>query len=50
VSEGIQQRVNGGALPRQVLLRIDAGSAQVHRMLDRMIAAERDISPVRATA
>ena len=50
VSESIQQRVNGGALPRQVLLRIDAGSAQVHRMLDRMIASENAVSAVRATA
>jgi vanillate O-demethylase monooxygenase subunit len=50
VSEGIQERVNGGVLPRQVLLRIDAGSAQVHRMLDRMIASEHTVSSVRATA
>jgi vanillate O-demethylase monooxygenase subunit len=51
VSEGIQQRVNGGALPRQVLLRIDAGSAQVQRMLDRMIASEStSVNSVRATA
>jgi hypothetical protein len=44
VCEGIQQRVNGGSLPRQVLLRIDAGSAQVRRMLDRMIAAENTVN------
>jgi vanillate O-demethylase monooxygenase subunit len=51
VSEGIQQRVNGGVLPRQVLLRIDAGSAQVQRMLDRMIASEStSVNSVRATA
>ena len=47
VSEGIQQRVNGGSMPRQVLLRIDAGSAQVHRMLDRMIAAENTVNDFR---
>ena len=41
VAEGIQQRVNSGVLPRQVNLRIDAGSTQVRRMLDKMIAAER---------
>jgi vanillate O-demethylase monooxygenase subunit len=50
VCEGIQHRVSGGSLPRQVLLRIDAGSAQVHRMLDRMIAAENTVSGVLATA
>jgi hypothetical protein len=42
--------VNGGTLPRQVLLRIDAGSAQVHRMLDKMISAEREATPLRVTA
>ncbi|HEY9532085.1 MAG TPA: Rieske 2Fe-2S domain-containing protein [Burkholderiales bacterium] len=42
VAEGIQQRVNGGTLPRQVNLRIDAGSTQVRRMLDKMIAAENE--------
>ena len=42
VAEGIQERVNGGVLPRQVLLRIDAGAAQAHRMLDRMLAAEKE--------
>ena len=46
VCEGIQQRVSGGALPRQVLLRIDAGSAQVHRMLERMIASEKEHNDV----
>jgi phenylpropionate dioxygenase-like ring-hydroxylating dioxygenase large terminal subunit len=42
VAEGIQERVNAGVLPRQVNLRIDAGSTQVRRMLDRMIAAENE--------
>jgi phenylpropionate dioxygenase-like ring-hydroxylating dioxygenase large terminal subunit len=42
VAEGIQERVNGGVLPRQVNLRIDAGSTQVRRMLDKMIAAENE--------
>ena len=50
VAEGIHDRMSKGNLPRQVLLRIDAGAAQVHRMLDRMIAAENETARPNLTA
>ncbi len=42
ICEAIQARVDRGELPRQVNVGIDKGSTQVRRMVDRMIAAERN--------
>jgi phenylpropionate dioxygenase-like ring-hydroxylating dioxygenase large terminal subunit len=41
VADAIQERIDGGILPKPTHLRMDAGRAQAHMLLERMLAAEQ---------
>jgi len=41
VADAIQERIDSGILPKPTHLRMDAGRAQAHMLLERMIAAEQ---------
>ena len=41
VADAIQERIDSGILPKPTHLRMDAGRAQAHMLLERMLAAEQ---------